>query len=150
MPTSSADRNHRERSRPTHVQVRNLQRDRDGARELQSVFGQQPKERRGALGRPVRDAVVGLETAVEVGCALLDVSNAAAALQRSQRPQHEPDRNRGERDEQHDARAVHDLRIEGASNTEVDGDQRDHQRSAREQGRTARDDQRLQALAELA
>ncbi len=62
-----------------------FKRDGNAAREVQRVLGEQTEERRRPLRRPVHDAVVGFEAAVEVGRAPFDVLDAAAARERAQR-----------------------------------------------------------------
>ena len=150
MPTSSGERQHGERGRRPHVELRNLQRDGNTAREGQRVLGQETEERRRPLGWPMHDAVIGFEAAVEIGCAPFDVLDAAAARERAQRQHDEGHGDAAEEHQQHDPGADDDLRIEGAADAEVDRHERDDERRGREHGRAARDDERLQALAKLA
>ncbi len=122
-------------------------RNRHFAREAQRIFCQERQERRLPTGR--RQIFVGLDTAVEIGGAALDIGHGTTALNGSQRDDEETDHDADDCDEQHEPCRHHELGIECPARAEPDGTQRQNQRGDGEQSCAARNNQPLQPLAKL-
>src|SRR5690606_38469596 len=88
-----------------------------------------------------------LESAVEIGCALLDLENRAARAQLAQRIDDEPRDDHAEDRGQREPCTDHELGIERAPRAEIDGHHRDHEGRDGEHRRAAGHAQGFEAAA---